>query len=126
MPKRRRNDAPWRNECIEVYGDVCRSCGDTGNCQMDHLKPRSQGGPSVVENGLPLCGPASRVTPGGCHALKTERRMLVEPEWLTDDQIQWLSDVGWVTWDTDGQPYGRGWRNFAPRRVPVQASKGGA
>lgn len=73
---------------------------------MDHVMPRSQQGPSVVENGLPLCEE--------CHRRKTEKRMLVERSWLDDDQVAWLAEVGWVAWDDNGQPYGMGWRGFAP------------
>lgn len=69
-------------------------------------------GPSVVENGLVLCGPWSRVTPGGCHPAKTESRLLIDRRWLDADQIEWLASVGWVEW-IDGQPTGRGWRHFA-------------
>lgn len=95
-------------------GEVCVRCGDTRNVQADHLWPRSQGGPSVVENGLPLCGEFSRNTPGGCHPMKTAGTIVIEPTWLTWQQILWLADVGWVKWGPDGQPYGRGWKHFAP------------
>lgn len=115
-PRRiRRNDAPWRNEVMATYGATCRSCGDTAHPQADHMMPRSQGGPSVVENGLVLCGEFSRVTPGGCHPAKTASRIVIRPEWLTPPQIAWLAQVGWVAWDDDGQPYGRGCRHFAAR-----------
>jgi len=108
----RRNDAPWRNECIALYGDWCRRCKRTG-VQMDHMIPRSQGGPSVVENGLPLC-PA-------CHQRKTEHahELLIQPEWLTDDQIRWLADNGYAWWDDEGEVYGTSRRIFAKRRTPT-------
>lgn len=112
----RRNDSRWRAECVAARGEMCRSCGDTSHVQMDHIMPRSQGGPSVVENGLPLCGDFSRNTPGGCHAKKTAGTMLIEPDWLGADQVEWLAEVGWVWWDDDGEPHGRGWKHFAPRR----------
>lgn len=67
--------------------------------------PRSQGGPSVVENGLVLCSAA--------HLAKTESRLRIDPAWLDPDQIVWLSEAGWVWWQ-DGDPHGRGWRHFEP------------
>ena len=96
-------------------GAFCRACGDTYDLQADHVMERSQGGTSVVENGMILCGPWSRVTPGGCHARKTESRMLIRYEWLDDDQIAWLKDVGWVWWE-EGVPHGRGCKGFAERK----------
>jgi hypothetical protein len=66
---------------------------------------RSQGGPSVVENGMMLCRE--------CHQRKTERRMLIRREWLDPDQIAWLADVGWVWWDETGAVWGRGRNGFA-------------
>lgn len=75
--------------------------------------PRGQGGPSVVENGLVLCGPWSTVTKGGCHYLKTITDLQIRREWLDDDQIAWLAEVGWVTWGEDGVARGRGWKHFA-------------
>lgn len=115
MKKRRRNDSQWRAEVLMIRGAFCRSCGDTHDLQADHVMERSQGGKSVVENGLVLCGPWSRVTPGGCHARKTESRMLIRYEWLDDDQIAWLQEVGWVWW-VDGIPHGRGCKGFAERK----------
>lgn len=115
--KKRRNDSGWRAEVMEVHGEVCASCGDTAHVQADHLWPRGQGGPSDVRNGLPLCGEFSRNTPGGCHPAKTNGTIVIEPAWLRPEQIEWLAEVGWVAWDEDGQPYGRGWRHFAPQRV---------
>jgi len=122
----KRNDASWRNEVLTLHGPVCASCGDTQHVQADHVWPRSQGGPSHVLNGLPLCGEFSRNTRGGCHVAKTESRMLIQFEWLLPEQVAWLAEVGWVRWDEQGQPTGRGWRHFAPRTVPGVRLKGGA
>lgn len=121
--KPRRNDAGWRAECEAKRGLVCRGCGDTNHVQMDHIWPRSQGGPSVVENGLPLCGEFSRNTPGGCHPAKTAGRIVIEFSWLDPDQVAWLAAVGWVAWDADGQPRGRGWRHFGRRRTPTHTER---
>ena len=74
---------------------------------MDHLKPRSQGGPSVVENGLPLCRTH--------HEAKTSGTLQIRYEWLTDAQRAFLAADGWVDWDADGLPFGHGYRHFAPR-----------
>lgn len=113
----RRNDAPWREQCLERRGAYCRACvagvpalpwsmTDYGPLEVDHIKPRGQGGPSVVENGLVLCSVH--------HQMKTESRMLIRLSWLEPDQVEWLAEVGWVAWDDAGQPYGRGWRHFGP------------
>lgn len=71
-----------------------------------------------MENGLPLCGEFSTTTPGGCHPAKTAGRLRIEPAWLTPEQVAYLARIGWVAWDDDGHPYGRGWRHFTymPRR----------
>ncbi len=108
MRKARRNDSPWRKEVLAKRGQACRRCGRSDGIQSDHIKPRSQGGTSVVENGLPLCM--------GCHRLKTEHRILVDKRWLDDDQVDWLRDVGWVWWDDDGEVYGPGRKSFARER----------
>lgn len=105
--RKTRNDGPWRKEVMATYGERCRSCGSTRWVQADHIWPRSQGGPSVVENGLPLCRE--------CHDAKTASRLLIQWSWLEDAQIAWLASVGWVAWDQAGQPYGRGCRHFAPK-----------
>lgn len=119
-----RNDGPWRAEVLRRYGTVCVSCGDSNHVQADHMMPRSQGGASDPRNGLPLCGEFSRNTPGGCHPAKTAGRILIRPEWLHPEQIEFLAEAGWVAWDADGQPYGRGWKHFAPM-VGAGRKKGG-
>jgi hypothetical protein len=125
VKKRRANDGPWRRRCLEERGAYCRSCGEAGDLQLDHVKPKSQGGKSVVENGLVLCGPWSKVTPGGCHLRKTDSRMLIRREWLDADQIEWLAREGWVAWDDDGEPYGAGMRHFAPADERSRSGRNG-
>lgn len=115
--KPRRNDAPWRAEVLSRYGLACVRCGDQAHVQADHIWPRSQGGPSDPRNGLPLCGEFSKNTPGGCHPMKTASRIVIEPAWLAPDQIEWLADVGWVWWDADGEPMGRGRKHFASQKA---------
>lgn len=102
----RRNDSQWRNECIALYGDWCRRCKRTG-VQMDHMIPRSHGGPSVVENGLLLCR--------DCHQDKTDHKLLVKYEWLTVEQVEWLKVNGYAWWDDEGEVHGERRRIFAPR-----------
>jgi hypothetical protein len=109
-----RNDARWGIACRELYGTRCVVCGDA-NTEMDHIIPRSQGGPSVLENGLPLCGAWSSTVDGGHHGMKTAGALKIKHEWLTPAQVEFLSKSGWVTWDENGQPVGRGWRHFAPK-----------
>lgn len=110
--RKRRNDSGWREDVLARVGRWCRSCGQTGQVEIDHVWPRSQGGPSHVLNGLPLCGPF------GCdaHGKKTRSEIVIEWHWLDAEQRAWLADVGWVSWDDDGQPHGRGWRHFGPRK----------
>lgn len=102
----RRNDAPWRAACLEAWGHSCVACG-AAPVQMDHIMPRSQGGPSVVENGLPLCPT--------CHWKKTAGTMVIEYHWLARQQVDWLAEAGWVEWDKDGLPKGRGFRRFGKK-----------
>ncbi len=83
--------------------------------------PRSQGGENRVENGLPLCGPWSKLSPhsNGCHAAKTARRLKISRSWLDADQIEYLAEKKWVAWDDSGMPYGQGWRGFQPAERKV-------
>lgn len=108
---RRRNDGPWRRKVLEIRGAFCRSCGVYGEhkVQADHVMPRGQGGESAVENGLVLCGPWGF----DCHGRKTRKELLVRPEWLDQDQIDWLAERGWVWWDEAGEVYGPGRNSFA-------------
>lgn len=121
--KKRRNDAPWKVEVHRRYGTLCVSCGAKRDVQADHMMPRSQGGASDPRNGLPLCGPFSD-TGMDCHGRKTASTMLIRPEWLDQEQIDFLAEVDWVHWDEDGQPRGRGWRHFAPM-AGAEIQKGG-
>lgn len=109
----RRNDAPWRAECEAAYGSVCivPGCGSRA-IEMDHIKPRSQGGQSVVENGLPLCGEFST---NRHHPAKTAGTLKFDWAWLTPAQRTYLAKIGWVDWDEDGKPFGEGWRHFTER-----------
>lgn len=74
---------------------------------MDHIWPRSQGGPSDVRNGLSLCV--------AHHEAKTAGTLKIRPEWLTAEQIGFLAEVGWVRWNEAGEPEGRGYKHFAAR-----------
>jgi hypothetical protein len=89
---------------MALRGERCRACLTTDLVQCAHVMPRSQGGPSVVENGTPLCM--------GCHADVDQYRARWSPAWLDPDQLVWLASVGWVDWDGAGEPFGRGCRRF--------------
>ena len=104
----RRNDAPWRNACIDLYGDWCRRCKRTG-VQADHMIPRAHGGPSVVENGLMLCPQ--------CHDLKTNHKILIDYDWLTPEQVAWLQDNYYAFWDETGEVHGMRRRIFNKRKT---------
>lgn len=87
------------------------------------MMPRGQGGKSDPRNGLPLCGPWSQNTIGGCHQLKTDGRIVIEPEWLEQEQIEFLAAVGWVRWNEAGQPEGLGWRHFGEWKDRVEMAE---
>lgn len=107
---RRRNDAPWRKEVEAKRGRYCRACLTSHRLQADHIKPRSQGGPSVVENGMLLCEEH--------HTAKTNGELRIQRDWLDEDQIVWLREQGWVWWDDDdGEVYGRGRNHFEPHKA---------
>lgn len=113
MRRRPRNDAQWRRECLAARGYGCRAAGAgygpcKGPVQVDHVMPRAQGGPSVVENGLPLCEEH--------HGMKTASRLRFDRAMLDADQVLWLAERRWVNWDDAGEPYGRGYRHFDPIR----------
>lgn len=101
------SDSAWRAMCITARGEQCRCCLTTRWIQMDHIKPKGQGGRNDVENGLPLCEEH--------HRMKTDSQILIEWAWLDPDQIEYLATIGWVEWDADGQPFGRGMKHFAPK-----------
>jgi 5-methylcytosine-specific restriction endonuclease McrA len=109
--KQARNDGPWRLEVFARRGGRCRCCGDTMHVQADHMIPRSQGGPSIVENGLPLC---SEFGKGQCHLRKTNHELLIRRDWLDADQVEWLRASGNAWWEEDGTVAGRHNRLFAP------------
>lgn len=108
--RRHRDDGPWRAEVLRERGAWCRVCGGTRDVQVDHLIPRSQGGESVVQNGLPLGGSF------GCghHDEKTAHRLLIERDWLDPTQVTWLENEGHARWDpVTGIVSGRHCRLFA-------------
>lgn len=107
--KHRRNDSSWRTECLARRGAWCRACGSSRDLQSDHLIPRSQGGPSIVENGLILGGPFGC----GCHDRKTAHQLLIQRAWLDPDQLTWLEQEGHATWGPDGVVSGKHCRLFA-------------
>ena len=104
-----RSDAEWRRAGEERYGAFCRACGSSKHVEADHMKPRSQGGKNHVENLLFLCGAW-----GDCagHDRKTAGVLKIDRAWLTDEQVQYLDDVGWVRFYPDGAIMGGGWRHF--------------
>lgn len=50
----------WQELC-RYYGNKCLRCGSrTRKLTKDHVIPRAQGGPNVLSNLQPLCGPCNR------------------------------------------------------------------
>jgi hypothetical protein len=114
----RARQAEWRRACEQVrlveccarYAAAERDVGPCeGRLECDHIRPKSQRGPYIVENGGFLCWRH--------HEMKTNSQLQWRFEWLGQDQINWLAAVGWVAWDHDtGEPEGLGWRHFKPLR----------
>jgi hypothetical protein len=104
---RRRNDGPWRREVMEVRGPQCRvtGCGRMLDLHAHHIIHRSMCGPSIVQNGMPLCEEH--------HAMVHAYELRISPEWLDADQIEWLSDEGHAEWLFDGVVVGRHLKLFA-------------
>lgn len=44
-----------RETILERYGYKCLWCGDMERLEMDHIVPRSRGGPTELSNLQPLC-----------------------------------------------------------------------
>lgn len=123
----RSKDATWRKQVLALRGSYCRAtahltlihpaelnpaqrkmlaeCGATAGIEIDHMIPRRPSTRWAVPNGLPLC----RVH----HAMKTAHDLLIDPAWLDDDQILWLSDQGHAEWLLDGVVVGAHRRLFA-------------
>jgi hypothetical protein len=104
---RRRNDSTWRRDCLREWGNTCKipDCPHLGDpVQVDHLIPRAHGGPSVVENGWPLCRTH--------HQQKTDHLLLIDPRWLTLRHRVWLRDNHYATWRHDGLVTGSRCRIF--------------
>ena len=70
-----------------------------GRLEVNHVIPRSQGGPSVVANGMPLCAHH--------HRLVTDAVLAMHWSWLDDDQVEWLAVEGHVWVDVHGPHRGR-------------------
>jgi len=102
-----RNDGPWRREVFAAYGAGCVAprCGRRAD-HAHHIVHRSMCGPSVVENGMPLC----RAHHDAVHAYLVR----VSPDWLTDTQIDWLDRGGHARWEDDGTVSGAHCKLFAP------------
>jgi hypothetical protein len=111
---RRPSDAPFRAEVLARWGNGCAVCGE-GPVQAAHLMAKSQSGPSVVENGLPLCLLH--------HTAFDGYRLQLSWSVLADVQRAWLAAAGYVAWDADGQPTGRGARRFAPMTAAQLAQR---
>ena len=105
-----RNDAAWRKQVMALRGEACRACGSSRHVECDHLIERSQGGPSVIENGTPLCG---EFGPCRAHVRKTRNELQIRREWLDPDQVEWLAQEGHARWEPDGTVTGRFHKTFA-------------
>lgn len=59
--------SPWRRLRAAVLGDACERCGAMDRLQVDHIVPRSLGGPDHPSNLRTLCA--------SCHARVGVRRI---------------------------------------------------
>lgn len=106
----RRQDLQWREQVLVARGMRCRAALTLpGQCdgplEVDHMIPRRPSTRWAVEDGLPLCRHH--------HRLKTEHLLLIDPAWLDEDQIIWLSDHQHAEWLLDGVVVGAHRRLFA-------------
>jgi hypothetical protein len=104
--KQRPSEAGFHREVMDAYGRRCAVCLDGGWVQSAHIVGKGQGGPTVVENGLPLCQ--------ADHTAYDQYKLRLRFEHLTPTHRRWLAEVGYVDWDAGGQPFGRGHRRFEP------------
>ena len=69
----RRRGRHRKSLLIDRYGRRCQGCGhpkSENDLQLDHIKPKSAGGPHAIQNRTLLCGP--------CNQLKSNKLTLVE------------------------------------------------
>jgi 5-methylcytosine-specific restriction endonuclease McrA len=45
----------WREEIKRRDGNRCVYCGSTDNLTIDHIRPRSKGGPTTASNCVTAC-----------------------------------------------------------------------
>ena len=101
-----RNLAKWRKSVLNLNGHYCvAGIKCSGRLEAHHIIYRSQGGKEHAENGIPLCSEH--------HAAVHARTLLVDWRWLSKASLDYLADRGWVAWDEQGEPYGRGYKGFA-------------
>lgn len=106
-----KSDALWRGAVLLAHGFRCVACGQENVrlIECDHIWPRSQGGLSDLDNGLPLCSELGC----GAHPDKTAGKIKIDPAWLLPSQITYLARKGWVVFDPKtGEPSGRGMNHF--------------
>lgn len=119
----------WGAAVIARYGNSCVMCGHTGYVELDHIWPKSQGrkDPRVLDerNGAPVCGDfcpyCKREKRRPCHQAKTRGEVRYDPRLLLPDTLQFLADVGWVSFDPEGHSQGVGWRHF--KDLPVMGRR---
>lgn len=49
----------YRQQLAYIYGQRCLCCGSTEALTLDHVVPRSQGGPNKLTNFQLLCAPCN-------------------------------------------------------------------
>lgn len=96
--------APWSKEplppdwpkrrlaCFATYGRLCYQCGALAT-DVDHVKPRSQGGSHEPENLRPICQ--------GCHRRKTSREALAQRKTRRRAPEQHPGEILWSQREAD-------------------------
>jgi hypothetical protein len=90
-----------RYAVLERDGFACRSCGATNCLEIDHIIPRSKGGPSVESNLQTLCADCNRgkgaMLPAGISALGVPLQELEERWSITRNALKARADMIGVT-----------------------------
>lgn len=100
----RPSESPFRAEVLALCGTRCAVCQTSRDIQAAHIIGKGQGGPTVAWNGIPLCREH--------HEAYDQYRLKLRWEHLTVPQLAGLMLAGYVDWDDDGEPFGRGMRRF--------------
>jgi 5-methylcytosine-specific restriction endonuclease McrA len=84
----------WRQKILWRDKYKCQHCKSEVNLQAHHIKPRSQGGPNTIKNGITLCEGCHKTLHAGEWSLKKKPRQFKYPahtqqgKWWLLNQLQ--------------------------------------